>query len=142
MSQYYCHTCAIAINIYTPDYPGNLTGTAYQCGKFMKHTMPTGTYPGINSIFNDPTYQTYFDYVVTGSYSGMLEIDDSGHMNLIWYAGAQTGVELINGIFNAPTDGIKIVMIFDIDRIHSYPIKGQPGLIKFCANCGKPLPQW
>jgi hypothetical protein len=63
-------------------------------------------------------------------------------MNLIWYAGAQTGVELINGIFNAPTDGIKIVMIFDIDRIHSYPIKGQPGLIKFCANCGKPLPQW
>lgn len=142
MSQYYCHACAISTGQYTPLYPGNLTGTSYQCGKFMKHTIPTGTFAGKNSIFNDPTYKTYFNYVVTGTAAGMLEIDDVNRMNLIWYAGYKTGVELINGVYNAPTDGVKIVKFSIPDEIHTYPIKGKPGLIQYCANCGITIPQW
>ncbi len=124
-----------------PANPISLTGTSYQLGKFIKHTVPTGTYP-LNSIFNDPTYNTYSGYIVTGTMSGLLEIDDYGRKNFIWYAGENTGAEYRNGIYVAPTSGVKIVLPETSTRLHAFPIAAQPNLINYCRNCGAPLPMW
>jgi len=76
MSQFFCHSCSVS-GLVTPAMPTSLTGTSYQLEKFIKHTAPTVTYP-INSIFDDPTYDTYSGYIVTGTISGLLEIDNYG----------------------------------------------------------------
>lgn len=141
MPQYFCHVCSSALGLVTPANPASLTGTYYQLEKYIKHTAPTGTYP-INSIFDDPSYATYSGYIVTGTISGLMEIDDIGRKNFIWYAGQQTGAEYLNGVFVAPTSGVKIVLPEDDAKLHAFPITAQPGLINYCANCGKPLPMW
>ena len=139
--QHYCYLCTISQGLVKPANPISLTGTSYQLGKFIKHTAPTGTYP-LNSIFNDPTYDTYSGYIVTGTMSGLLEIDDNGRKNFIWYAGETTGAEYRNGIYIAPTNGVKIVLPEDSTRLHAFPILAQPNVINYCLNCGAPLPMW
>ncbi len=142
MNKYYCHECAISLGLYTPSESYNLTGTIYQLGKIMKHNQPTGTFPFLNSVYNDPTIQQYIDYHITGSLAGMLEIDQKGRKNIIWYAGREIGVIYENGNYLAPADGVKIVLSEDPLRIHHYAIAGNPNSIQYCINCGKPLPQW
>ena len=139
MPQFFCHSCSVS-GLVTPAMPASLTGTSYQLEKFIKHTAPTGTYP-INSIFDDPTYDTYSGYIVTGTISGLLEIDN-GRKNFIWYAGKYTGVEYRNGIYIAPTNGVRIVLPEAATKIHAYPIQAQPGSINYCLKCGVPLPMW
>lgn len=72
--------------------------------------------------------------------SGLLEIDDFGRKNFIWYAGEITGAEYRNGIYVAPTNGVKIVLPENATRLHAYPILAQPKIINHCLNCGAPLP--
>lgn len=141
MSRYYCHECSILNGLVTPASPVSLTGTSYQLGKFIKHTAPTGTYP-LNSIFDDPTYDTYSQYVVTGTASGLLEIDDGNRKNFIWFAGRRTGAEYRNGIFIAPTSGVKVVLPEDDTKLHAFPITASPPSTVNCVSCGKPLPLW
>jgi hypothetical protein len=140
MSQFFCHLCSVA-HLVTPELPVSLTGTPYQLGKYIKHTAPTGTYP-LNSIFDDPTYTAYSKYIVTGTMSGFLEVDGYGRKNFIWYAGENTGAEYQNGIYVAPTSGVKIVLPENSARLHAFPLLAQPSLINYCQNCGVPLPMW
>lgn len=140
MSKFFCHLCSVS-GLITPELPTSLTGTFYQLEKYIKHTAPTGTYP-LNSIFIDPTYNTYSGYIVTGTMSGLLEIDERGRKNYIWYAGETTGAEYRNGIYVAPTNGIKIVLPEDSTRLHAFPILAQANVINYCLNCGAPIPMW
>jgi hypothetical protein len=141
MNQYYCHQCAISNGLVVPANPNTLTGTSYQLGKFIKHTAPTGTYP-LNSVFDDPTYDTYSRYIVSGTASGLLEIDDLGRKNFVWFAGQRTGAEYQNGVFIAPASGVKIVLPEDYTKLHAFPITTSPGSISNCVSCGKILPLW
>ena len=141
MSIYYCHDCSVSLGLTVPQIPTSLTGTNYQLERYIKHTAPTGTY-FVNSIFDDPTYPTYNNYIVTGTISGLLEVDNRNRNNLIWYAGERTGVEYRNGVFFAPANGIKIVLSHNSAKIHAFPITDMPGTVNYCANCGKSLPMW
>ena len=143
MTQYFCYQCAIANNLVSPVEVDtlNLTGSSYQLEKFIKHTSPpTGS--GYITVFDDPTYKNYRNYIVTGTISGMLEIDDRGRKNLLWYGGEQTGFQYIGGRYIAPVSGVKIVLSENSERLHAYPVEGVSGLILTCASCGEPLPQW
>ena len=143
MSQYYCYECAISNGLIFPvDADSlNLTGTTYQLDKYVKHTTPS-TQKGLVTIFDRPDYEKYRSYIVTGTISGMLEIDDISRKNFVWYGGYQTGFEIINGNYIAPVSGIKIVCSEDDQQIHAFPVEGVSGLIYNCMICGKPLPQW
>src|SRR5947208_15019894 len=80
MPTYYCHECARKHNLIAPIMPVSglipASGT-YSLGKFIKHTAPTGVY-AVNSVFNDPSWATYQNYLVAAAASGCLQIDDSG----------------------------------------------------------------
>lgn len=143
MSLYYCYQCALSNGFVSPIETDilNLTGTAYQLDKYIKHTSPPAV-PGLITIFDDPAYDTYQGYIVTGTISGMLEIDDRSRKNFIWYGGHQTGFEYIDGNYIAPVSGVKIVFPENDQRIHAFPVAGISGLIYICENCGKQLPQW
>lgn len=141
MTQYFCHECQVRLGLMSPANPISLTGTSYQLEKFLKHTAPTVTYL-LNSIFDDPTYTTYSNYIVTGSISGYLEIDHYGRKNLMWFAGERTGAEYRNGIFHAPTNGVKIVLPEDDAKLHAFPIVASPNSVDYCKSCGKPHPMW
>ena len=119
----------------------NLTGTNYQLEKYIKHTKPP-TQKGLITILENPDYESYRGYIVTGTISGMLQIDNRDRKNFIWYGGYQTGFEYIDGNYVAPVSGIKIVCPEDDQHIHAYPVAGISGLIYNCTLCGKPLPQW
>lgn len=141
MSQFYCHQCAYTNNIIVPAEHTTLTGTYYQLVKYMKHTLPADSYRYV-SVFDNPDYENYRDFVVTGTISGMLEVDDYGRKNLIWYAGRRTGALYINGEYIMPANGVKIVFPEDEQKIHAYPVTSSSGTIHSCAFCGIDLPQW
>jgi len=127
----------------SPVSSSSLVDTSYKFNKYLKHTAPAASdmYP-INSVFDDPTYQAYQDYVVSTTASGFLEIDDLGRKSLIWYAGRHTGAEYQNGVYVAPTDGVKLVLCEDDSRMHAFPIGASPGRTDYCPVCGQSICLW
>ena len=141
MTEYFCHQCAISCSLVTPASPVNLTGSQYQLDKFIKHTAPAAAYQ-LNSVFDDPTYKSYGDYVVSTAASGALQIDDHGRKNLVWFAGRRTGAEYCSGVFAAPTEGVKVVLPENDTKLHAYPIAASPHSCAICPSCGTTIPLW
>jgi hypothetical protein len=145
--KYYCHKCALEHGIIDPLYPEespystsvSLSGTRYQLGKFIKHTVPSGR-SGIVSIFADPTYQEYENYTITTSLSGCCEIDEMSRINLVWYAGKEAGIIYKDGKFKGPADGVKVVLHDDETKIHAFPIDYENMNIQRCLICGEYIP--
>lgn len=136
MSEFYCHNCMVSSSAITPASPADLTGTQYQLEKYVKHTMPSGSYP-IISVFSDPTFQTYRDYVVNTSASGCLEIDDRGRKNLVWVAGSTVGITIQNGSAIVPNDAVKVVYPEDGKRMHAFPTASSDIQTRTCKVCGR-----
>jgi hypothetical protein len=135
---YYCHRCAAIIGLMNPVSAGKLIRTQYQLDKYIKHTAPTGVYP-VNSIFDDPAYSSYRDYVVFTSGSGCFQIDDRGRTNLIWIAGERVGATYHKGVFHAPDDAVKVVFHDDVWRVHAFPTLSDPIQTERCILCGRPV---
>ncbi len=135
---YYCHKCASTNLSITPSIPYNLTGTQYQLDKFMKHTAPNTIYQ-INSVFDDPTYSQYKDFIVTTCNSGGVEVDSFGRYNQIWYASEKTGMTHTSGGFSHPTSGVRVVLYGNEFKIHAFPDGFNPSE-KTCCICREPMP--
>ena len=139
MSHYYCLTCRTRLGLVSPVRPFSLTGTPDQAASFTKHTAPTGIYQ-VNSIFDKPTYEDYAGYVATGTLAGDLVINYYGQKSLIWYSDERTGAEYHNGVFVAPTFGVKIVWVENEGKIHAYPFQESPNPVDYCSLCKMPRP--
>ena len=137
MSQHYCHDCALRNGVFTPfDNPAiNLTGSAYQFGKFIKHTAPTGSYENLLSIFNRLDYSGYMNYTVSASVSGCAQIDDAGRTNLVWYAGRHVGMSFSGSRYHCAADAVKVVLHHDVTLIHSFPVNWEQHYINRCRAC-------
>lgn len=136
VSDYYCHNCMVSASAITPASPADLTGTQYQLEKFIKHTIPSASYP-INSVFSDPSFQTYRDYIVNTNASGCLEIDDQGRKNLVWFAGSPVGVTVQNGSAMVPNNAVKVVYPEDEKRMHAFPTASSEIQTRTCRVCGR-----
>jgi hypothetical protein len=79
MTIYYCHECARKEAHVLPVIPisGHGPANMYQLEKYIKHTAPTGVY-SLNSVFNDPTWPIYQNYLVAGAASGCLQAETGG----------------------------------------------------------------
>ncbi|MCE0496576.1 MAG: hypothetical protein LV481_01330 [Methylacidiphilales bacterium] len=141
MADHYCHECALRLGLLTPVVAptSNITGSTYQLGKFMKHTMPTN-YAGVLSIFDRPEYTPYLDYTVTTAASGSVEVDAQNRVNLIWYAGKHVGMTFEDGIYYCPDDAIKVVLHHDITLVHSFSANYEFQYINRCKNCDRYIP--
>jgi len=137
----YCHSCAVASGIVKPSIESNLSGTTYKLEKFLKHTAPATAYPGINSVFHDPSYESYKNYIVTTQASGTAQIDDRGRTNMVWYAGSGIGAIYEDGEFRISANAVKLVLPNDDYKVHAYPITLSTLLESTkCELCGKKTP--
>lgn len=126
------------LGLVNPEVPESLTGTSYQLEKFIKHTAPTGTYP-INSLFSDPSYERYRDFVATTIVSGSAYIDDQGRINLLYFAGDKIGVTYENGQLLIPADTVEVVLHNNKWKIHAFPANSNSFQQTTCQNCGSPV---
>jgi hypothetical protein len=138
MSMYYCHKCARELGIITAVDPSNLALNQYQFDKFVKHTTPEKFYPK-NSVFLTSGLDNYKNYLVSGTNSGCIEINDDNQYNLIFFAGIETGLCFENDKFVSPCSGIMVVLSDDSGHIHGFPSDFQPESRR-CVNCGKLVP--
>lgn len=140
MSTYYCHECARRDGHISPVVPtsGLPPASGYLLEKFIKHTIETSGHP-INSVFNDPRWGVYQNYIVAGAASGALEIDDLGRKNLVFFAGRETGLTYANNAFAMSSSGVKVICSEDEAKIHAYPYAIGLG-VQRCATCGRPVP--
>ena len=138
MAHYYCHNCSRILGLVNPEIPTTLTGTSYQLEKFTKHTAPTGSYP-YNSIFSDPSYEIYQNYIVTTMVSGSVQVDDLGRTNLIYLAGKEVGATYENDELIVPADAVCVVLNDNECRIHGYPLNSTAFVTACCENCGIPV---
>lgn len=143
MNTYYCYSCRVALNLYSPPAPPeslNLTGSPYLLGKFMEHTVPaSGAHKPKSSIYSDPTYDAYKDYYVSGSASGSLEILPDGKKNLIWYAGTPLGPAYQGSTFLFSGDTVRIVFPENTGKLHHSHVDSRNYLMASCTNCGGPV---
>ena len=140
MNTYYCHACALKLGLYAPPVDPNslnLTGSPYTLIKFIEHTVPaSGSGKRLNSIYSDPTYDTYKDYYVSGSASGSLEVQSDGKKNVIWYADKALGPAFEIGSFKFSGEAVKIVFPEDTGKLHHFHVDANKYLTTVCANCG------
>lgn len=143
MPTYYCHECARKHNLIAPTMPVSGlvpdSGT-YSLEKFIKHTAPTGVY-AVNSVFNDPNWATYQNYLVAGAASGCLQIDDRGRKNLLFSAGQETGLTFQSGAPTISCSGVIVVCSETSGKIHAFP-NALPAESQKCAMCGKLVPSY
>lgn len=139
MSDYYCHSFGIKLGLLQPVDPStNFTASVVTLQKFYKHTVPPSS-GSVISVFDQPDYDIYKNYIINTSASGSVERDDQGRINIVWSAGQQTGYTYDNGVLLGPTDGLKLVLHTNSNKIHAYPT-GSVGFInRICAECGKSI---
>jgi hypothetical protein len=141
MPAYYCHECARKHNLIAPVLPVSglvpASGT-YSLEHFIKHTVPTKDY-ALNSVFNDPRWSTYQNYLVAGAASGCLQIDDQGRKNLVFFAGKETGLTFQSGAATISCSGVIVVCSETSGKIHAFP-SSLAAESQVCALCGKRVP--
>ncbi len=138
MSKYYCHECAQRRGFTYSTETVDLTGSQYKLEKYVKHHFPVKN-EGIVSVFNSPDYQTYASYTLSAAASGSAQIDDNGTINMIFFAGQTVGATYQNGQFIIPTDTIKVVLLTEPAKIHTYPVNSANYEQSKCADCGKDI---
>lgn len=138
MSEHYCHNCSVELGVVEPEIPVTITGTSYQLEKYIKHTAPTGTYP-INSVFSDPSYEMYRNYVVTTTMSGSAYIDDQGRTNLLYFAGKEIGATYEDGQLIVPADTVVVVFHDNKWKLHGFPVDSSKFRPSNCLRCGTPI---
>jgi hypothetical protein len=136
VTRYLCHECATKAHVLKPLATTELTGSTVQLEKYIKHTAPTGSY-GINSVLDDPRYETYRDYIVTAHASGSVEIDNLGRVNIVWAAAEATGLTFKDGAVVAVTDAVKVVLHDKEMRVHAYPTGSHEFTAALCSECGQ-----
>lgn len=143
MIKYYCRDCGLHLGyIHFVDPITDFTGSvgSYLFSKFLKHTTLPVIGSSIVSVFDNATnYDIYKDYLIDTANSGSVEIDEKNRINLIWFANKQTGQTFKNGKFNYLTNGVKLVLHNDIEKIHPFPTSSHGFLNEFCNSCGKPI---
>lgn len=143
MPTYYCHECARRNGLISPVMPVSglaPASGAYSLEHFIKHTAPTGVYD-INSVFNDPSWPTYQNYMIAGAASGCLEIDDRGRKNLLFFAGKETGLTFQSGRPTISCSGVIVVCSETSGKIHAFP-NSVPAESQRCASCGGLVPTY
>jgi hypothetical protein len=137
----YCHACAIRLGLVQPiDVTvQNLTGSNYQFEKFMKHTAPL-KYAGIVSVFFWQDYPLYRNFTISGSISGILQIDDQNRKNWIYYAGRDIGITYEDGKYKLPNDAVKVVLSDNPTGIHAFPVSFELQYVERCPECNRVLP--
>jgi hypothetical protein len=138
MATRYCHKCASSKGFLVGGLPSGLTGTAYQVGKFLKHTVPSSS-SQTTGVFTDPGYHAYSRYMISSSASGSVEIDDSGRTNVVWYAGKHIGASWVGGQPVFPADAVKLVLSHDSSKVHAFPVSSVAYQGEKCASCGDPI---
>ena len=140
---YYCRQCADHLKIIDTSISAiEPTGSPYQLEKFMKHTLP-GHYKKwtTSSIFKDPAFATYSDWIVHTLASGCVEVDARNRVNHLYFAGEETGYSYdpTGKKVNYPESGVKVVLHDNDDRIHAFSINPTIDTTSLCANCGTRL---
>jgi hypothetical protein len=138
MKQYYCHKCGKQKGLIEDPQPGKKVQSNYQYNKYKKHTVVDSSYP-IQSIFSDPSTSVYADYIVNTMLEGAVEIDESGHKNLIWCAGRHTGFRYESGNVIRPTDAVKVVLSSATSAVHAFPENSTSFNAGRCIQCGNPI---
>jgi hypothetical protein len=92
-------------------------------------------------VFDNPSTQAYGDFIVSSAGSGAVEFDDNGRRNIYWYAGKKVGVLFTNGVPQADTDTVKLVLSSDTDRVHAMSVNSLALSTAKCASCGRTVLQ-
>jgi hypothetical protein len=135
-NRFYCHECAARNSLMNAASPVSLTGTQYQLERFIKHTAPTGIYP-VNSIFDDPTYNSYRNYVISSTASGCVQVDSAGRVNVIYVAGKTVGITVRNSTLVTPDDAVKVVLHDNQWKMHAFPTVSDTVNAQRCVECGR-----
>ncbi len=118
--------------------PNSLLVTSYQLEKFIEHHATPTRVKKVNSLFSDPATVAYVNYVTTTLASGSVAVDHRGP-SFVWYAGKDVGWTYKDNVFTAPSDAVKVVLPYEKDRIHAYPIPVGTYAAVHCDKCGKPI---
>ena len=135
----FCWSCTAAEgNLASVSNLDSLFKTSYQLDKFTKHTQPACR-PGVNSLFFDLATVSYANYLTTTLASGSATLDYWGKPSFVWYARENLGWTYVNNVFRCPSDAVKVVLPYEKDRIHAYPVPAGDYAAIRCAKCGKPI---
>jgi hypothetical protein len=142
MTKHYCRNCGQNLgHIQYVDPITDFTGSvgSYKFDKYLKHISLPVVGSGTISVFNNSDYNAYKNYIIDTAISGSVEIDDMGRTNLIWFANKQTGQTYQQRQFDQFTDGVKLVLHKDDQKVHAFPTGSHGFQRAVCDNCGNSI---
>ncbi len=139
MPMYYCHSCASSMGELGNIHSSAPVASTYQLEKYLKHTIPGSTY-SYQSIFDNPSTESYRNSIVSASCAGSVEYDDKGRKNIICVATTgRIGCSFKNGVFVRPNDTIKVVLPSDPVKVHVFTESSTKYSTALCEKCGSPI---
>lgn len=72
--------------------------------------------------------------------SGNVQVDGNNRINVVWVGSENTGIARQGGKFVGNTRAVKVVLHFDQNKIHGYPIDISELKTANCVQCGKSIP--
>lgn len=141
MTTYYCMACAQGNGLLAGNISTNLTGSNYQLEKFIKHTTEPDENTSIVSVLSGSDYDSYKCYYVDTMHSGSVEVDGQNRVNVVWAARRETGATWVSGEFASYTDGIKVVLADNPQKVHLFNTDSNAFVEGTCEKCGAPLIQ-
>lgn len=134
-STYYCHECAEQHGLLNGLHLTSTSPSTFQITKARKHTDPTSTVAGINSVLNsDSTAEQ--DYLARMALeAGFIEVEASGCRSLVYQSSAIIGTRFESASPVERLDSFRWVLSTASSLAHGYPVSSTQYSGATCAVC-------
>lgn len=138
-STYYCHSCADDRGLLNDLHLTSTSPSAYQIEKARKHTKPTSSAQGVNSVLNSGSTIEYDELARKAFDEGMLEIESNGCRSLVYISTEIIGARLDSGTPKEELNSFRWVLSTGSSLAHGRPVESKDYSSATCSVCGSAL---
>lgn len=135
-STFYCHVCADGHGLLSGLHLTSTIPSSYQTAKASKHSGPTSTSTGINSVLNSGSTVEYDQLARKALQEGFVEVEPSGCRSLIYKSTSHLGTQFNASVPSLQLDSFRWVLSTGSSLAHGYPLSSTQYSGVKCSGCG------
>lgn len=138
-STYYCHECANSHGLLNDLQLTSTNPSSYQSEKASKHSGPTSTSTGLNSVLNSGSTTEYNQLARKALQEGFVEAEANGCRSLTYKSTGYLGKKFNAGIPECELNAFRWILSSSSSLAHGYPVSSTLYSGIKCSCCGHAL---
>lgn len=135
-SKFYCHACADGQGLLVGLHLTSSSPSSYQTEKAAKHSGPTSTSTGINSVLNSGSTSEYDSLAQLSLQNGFVEVEPSGCRSLVYVSTGYLGTQFNSTSPSLQLDSFRWVLSTESSLAHGRPDSSTRYSGVKCTGCG------